>query len=181
MPWSVDLTELATARGPALIGYAYLLTGDLHRAQDLVQEALLRTYGRPGTVSLDSAEAYVRRVVLNLFLDGYRRERAWGRVRHLFATDDRTPAPESGGTGRTDDRIDVQAALATLPPQERACVVLRFYEDLTVPELAGRLGISLGTAKRYLSDGLRRMEHTLGPLDPDPDEVLPLHLDGDRR
>lgn len=179
--WSTELTEFASARGPALIGYAYLLTGDMHRAQDLVQEALVRTYGRPGAVSPDSAEAYVRRVILNLFLDGYRRERAWGRVRHLFVVDDRTPGPESGGPARTDDRVDVQVALAMLPPRERACVVLRFYADLTVPALAGQLGISLGAAKRYLSDGLRRMEQTLGPLAPDPHETLPLHLDGDRR
>lgn len=182
MTWSAQLTALAEDRGPALVGYAYLLTGDLHRSQDLVQEALLRAYGRPGAVTLDSAEAYVRRTILNLFLDGYRRDRAWGRVRHMFAAADDDPrSQESSLPTLTADRLDVQAALAGLPPRERACVVLRFYEDLTVPALADELGISLGAAKRYLSDGLRRLEATLGPVARPAGEVVPLHLEGERR
>lgn len=172
MGWPEDLTALATERGPALVGYAYLLTGDLHRAEDLVQEALLRTYGRPragqGPVW---AEAYVRRVILNAFLDGYRRDRAWGRVRHLFASppDGAVPHGSPDVAARTADRVDVQQALAGLPPRERACVVLRFFEDLTVPAIADHLGISLGAAKRYLSDGVRSLEAVLGPL-PDTSE-----------
>lgn len=175
MVWSSDLTALATDRGPALVGYAYLLTGDLDRAEDLVQDALLRTYGRPRTSDgVEWAEAYVRRVILNTFLDAYRRDRAWGRVRHLFATrsdDDLSPHADQLST-RTADRVDVQAALQTLPPRERACVVLRYYDDLTVPALAQRLGLSEGAAKRYLSDAVRRLEGVLGPL-PDASETQP--------
>lgn len=165
MSWSQDLTALASERGPSLVGYAYLLTGDLHRAEDLVQEALLRTYGRPrhGT-GVAGAEAYVRRVVLNTFLDGYRRERVWGRVRHLVAAPTEDVRAPSDVASRTAERVDVQEALGLLPPRERACVVLRFYEDLTVPAVAERLGISLGAAKRYLSDALRRLEAVLGPV-----------------
>ena len=163
---SEDLTALVRDRGSALVGYACLLTGDLHRAEDLVQEALVRTYARPVTAEVAWTEAYVRRVVLNTFLDGYRRERAWGRIRHLFAS----AGEEPRGWGQADvadgtvDRVDVQAALQSLPPRERACVVLRFYDDLTVPALAARLGITDGTAKRYLSDGTRRLVALLGPL-----------------
>lgn len=191
MSWSDELATLAVERGPALVGYAYLLTGDLHRAEDLVQEALLRTFGRPGRAEADLvwAEAYVRRVVLNAYLDGYRKDRSWGRVRHLVAVRDHGDrAADTDGDGPLDparttaDRVDVQRALATLPPRERACVVLRYFEDLTVPAVADRLGISLGTAKRYLSDALRRLEPVLGPLEPPTaqDDVAPVRLT-DRR
>lgn len=94
MAWGEELTTVALERGPALVGYAYLLTGDLDSARDLVQEALVRTYGRPRTASdLAWVEAYVRRVILNIYLDAYRRDRAWGRVRHLFVV------PEAGPPG----------------------------------------------------------------------------------
>ena len=59
----------------------------------------------------------------------------------------------------------MQRALASLSPRERACVVLRFYDDLTVPALADRLGISGGAAKRYLSDALHRLAGLLGPIE----------------
>src|SRR5690606_20016391 len=68
--------------------------------------------------------------------------------------------PEAGAV----DRIDVAAALRELSPRERACVVLRFYEDLTVPDIADALALSQGSVKRYLSDGVRRMESLLGPM-----------------
>ena len=162
MGWGEDLGALAAQRGPALVGYAFLLTGDLDRAEDLVQEALVRAFSRRASERNDVewAEAYVRRVILNTFLDGYRRGQLWRGVRHLL-TDSTS---REGPAVAIQARIDVRAALLQLPPRERACVVLRFYEDLTVPGVAERLGISAGTAKRYLSDGLSRLERLLGPL-----------------
>ena len=190
MAWGDDLAELAATRGSALVGYAYLLTGDLDRAQDLVQEALARAFGRPRRGADPTwAEAYVRRTILNVFLDGYRRERLWARSRHLFAVrDDSGGGGQTGRAGRggdevasrTADHVDVQAALATLPPRERACVVLRFYDDLTVPALADRLGISAGAAKRYLSDGVRRLEAVLGDV-PEPTDVVDVRPSGRSR
>jgi RNA polymerase sigma-70 factor (ECF subfamily) len=180
MAWGDELAALTTDRGPALVGYAYLLTGDLESARDLVQEALVRTYGRPRSASVEWVEAYVRRVILNIYLDGYRRDRAWGRVRHLFVAPDAGP-PDTEHATRTADHVDVQAALQGLPPRERACVVLRF-DDLTVPALAERLGISEGAAKRYLSDGVRRLEAVLGPVPEghgEVDDVRP--VEGSRR
>lgn len=172
MAWGEELTTVALGRGPALVGYAYLLTGDLDSARDLVQEALVRTYGRPRTASdLAWVEAYVRRVILNIYLDAYRRDRAWGRVRHLFVVPEAGPPRDPDPATRTADQVDVQAAPQTLPPRERACVVLRFYDDLTVPALADRLGISEGAAKRYLSDAVRRLAGSLGPVRVGDDEV----------
>ncbi|HEY3544729.1 MAG TPA: sigma factor-like helix-turn-helix DNA-binding protein, partial [Propionicimonas sp.] len=63
-----------------------------------------------------------------------------------------------------DERLDVMSALRDLPRQQRACVVLRFYEDLTVAEIADHLGVSQGAVKRYLSMGVHALERTLGPV-----------------
>ena len=60
---------------------------------------------------------------------------------------------------------DVHAALALLPPRERACVMLRYFDDLTVPQIGRQLGIAEGSVKRYLSDGIARLERSLGSLE----------------
>jgi len=182
MAWGDELADLAARRGPALVAYAYLLVGDLDRAQDLAQEALARAFGRPrrGT-DLTWVEAYVRRTILNAFLDGTRRDRLWARSRHLFVVGDERPCEGDALAARTADHVDVQQALALLPPRERACVVLRFYDDLTVPAIAERLDISEGAAKRYLSDGVRRLEAVLGSVEETPAaEVVEVRASGRR-
>lgn len=155
------MATLARERGKALTGYAYLLTGDLRDAEDLVQDALVKTFVRGKHVEAGAAETYVRRAILTTYIDGYRRRRRWDDVRHLLARPEHHEGPEDPAA-RT---VDVQAALRSLPPQQRACVVLRFYDDLTVPEVADRLGLSPGTVKRYLSVAVHRMEGLLGPLE----------------
>jgi RNA polymerase sigma-70 factor (ECF subfamily) len=155
------MVALATTRGRALTGYAYLLTGSVADAEDLVQEALLKVFlGRPGAGPV--TEAYVRRAILNLYVDGYRRRRRWWAARPRLADADTVPAHDAA----VAVRADVQAALAQLPRQQRACVVLRFYEDLTAEAIADRLGLATGTVKRYLSLATDRLEHLLGPVDP---------------
>lgn len=159
--WEQTLDELVRTRGSALVGYAYLLCGDRREAEDLVQDALVKTFSRGrGGLETHSLEGYVRRAVLTTYVDGFRRRRRWATVRHLLAPDDVGPGHEPG----VADRMDVAAALAHLSPRERACVVLRFYEDLTVPGIADALSLSQGSVKRYLSDGVRRMEGLLGPM-----------------
>lgn len=154
------MATVARERGAALGAYAYLLTGDLRDAEDLVQDALVKTFVRGRRIELSSAEGYVRTVILSTWIDGYRRRRQWERVRHLFVRGDHQDGPaETVGT-----RSDVQAALAQLSRQQRACVVLRYYDDLTVPEVAARLGLAPGTVKRYLSVAVGRLESLLGPL-----------------
>jgi RNA polymerase sigma factor (sigma-70 family) len=126
---------------------------------------------QPGVHPLDggavTAEAYVRKAILTLYLDAYRRRRRWTGVRHLIATDDHARGPESGATARAD----VAAALSSLPPRERACVVLRYFEDYTVPQIAEALGLAQGTVKRYLADAtgtLRSVLHSApGPATTD--------------
>ena len=155
------VTRLLAERSRALTGYAYLLCGDVHDAEDLVQDALVKTFARRRAgLALDSAEAYVRRAVLTLYLDGWRKRKRWS-VRLPAAAE---LAERAGHADAVGDRVDVVAALATLPRQQRACVVLRFYEDRTVAEIADALGVGDGTVKRYLSLAMRRLEGLLGPI-----------------
>ncbi|MCP2263518.1 sigma-70 family RNA polymerase sigma factor [Promicromonospora thailandica] len=184
MGWHEDLELLATERGGVLVGYAYTLCGDVRQAEDLVQEALVRYCSRlvrpggrrgraaPGmqAVPLDGpdeperravrhTEAYVRRMVLNLYLDGWRRRRRWSDIEPRVAVDDHVRFPDSGITARAD----VVRALDRLTPRQRACVVLRYFEDLSIEQVADRLGNAPGTVKRHLHDALRVLRDVLEP------------------
>ncbi|QHT56750.1 sigma-70 family RNA polymerase sigma factor [Cellulomonas sp. H30R-01] len=176
MTWEDDLGRVVAERGGALVAYARLLTGDLHAAQDLVQDALVNAFTRRRRGPVDEVEAYVRRAILNAYLDGWRRRRRLDQVVHLVAT--QTHAADQ--TSAAGDRADVAAALDALSPRERACVVLRFYDDLTLPEIGHRLGVSDGAVKRYLSDARRRLEPLLGPQ-PDLLDDVPTIAKGARR
>lgn len=159
--WPDIMEELVRDRERALLGYAYLVCGNATEAQDLVQDALVRTFSkpRPGLTAL-KAEAYVRRAITSTYVDRYRRRQRWQAVQHLFTGEhDTAEIPE------LDMSADIHAALALLPPRERACVVLRYFDDLTVPEIGRQLGIAGGTVKRYIADGIARLERSLGPLD----------------
>jgi RNA polymerase sigma-70 factor (ECF subfamily) len=162
--WDDALDALVRERGAALVRYATLLTGDPREAEDLTQEALVRTFSRArGTLRERAAvEGYVRRAILNAYLDGHRRRQLWSGVRHMVARAESEP----GHDRAADDRTDVEMALAQLPPRLRATVVLRFYDDLTVPEIARRLAVSDGAVKRYLHDGVAALEQLLGPVRP---------------
>jgi RNA polymerase sigma-70 factor (ECF subfamily) len=183
--WEDELDELMRVRGGALVRYAYMLSGDRALAEDLVQDALVKVYsrlrGRPGrgpvgaaegssAHDLDSpftnAEGYVRRAVLTIYLDGYRKRQRWGGIKHLLADD----ASTRGADQAASARVDVMAALAQLGARERACVVLRYFEDMTVPQIAESLGTAQGTVKRYLSDATRNMQEILRPDDFRPAE-----------
>jgi len=83
--WEQALDELVRTRGTALVGYAYLLCGDRREAEDLVQDALVRTFARGRLTEAAALEGYVRRTLLNTYLDGFRRRRRWAAVRHLVA------------------------------------------------------------------------------------------------
>jgi len=156
------MSALSRERGKALTGYAYLLTGEMRDAEDLVQDALIKTFlrRRSGLV-LDHAEAYVRRAILTTFIDVSRRRRRWNDRRHLVARAESDGGHEAGAA----EHADVEAALQALSPQQRACVVLRFYDDLTVPEIADRMKLAPGTVKRYLNLAIHHLQGLLGPVE----------------
>jgi RNA polymerase sigma-70 factor (ECF subfamily) len=193
--WDDELGDLVARRGRALNSYAYLLCGNAQQAEDLVQDALVKVFsqlrrpptGRRGTVrtvDLDadppgrpeivSTEGYVRSTILTLYLDGYRRRRRWTGVRHLVATEVAVRGPEAPASARAD----VAAALAGLTPRQRACVVLRYFEDLTVPQVAAALGSAEGTVKRHLHDAMAAMH---GALHDDHSDADPHHDPAERR
>ncbi|MGV8895611.1 MAG: sigma-70 family RNA polymerase sigma factor [Rhodoglobus sp.] len=156
--WEGILTRLVAERGDALTRYAYLVSGSEDDASDLVQEALVKTFGRlRNGFTIASAEAYVRRTILNTFLDGGRRTSNWRKIAHLQASPEITEAADAS----TDASVDLRHQLMRLTPRERACVVLRYYEDLTVASIADELEISQGAVKRYLSDALAKMAVSL--------------------
>ena len=152
--WEQTVTRLVAERGDALTRYAYFISGSRDDASDLVQDALVQTFGRlRNGFSIESAEAYVRRAILNSYLDRGRRSTLWRRIAHLQSGQE----IEQARDGETDARIDLRRTLMTLAPRERACLVLRYYEDLKVDDIAEELQISAGAVKRYLSDGLGKL------------------------
>jgi len=155
--WPQVLEELLDARGRELKRYAFVLCGSHDEANDLVQEALVKVLSRPAVGRLRSAEAFVKKVIANEFIDRARARGRWSRYLSRLVPvadhDDWTTGVERAGA--------VRSALDVLSRQQRLCVVLRYYEDLTVPQIAGVMGCSDGTVKRYLSDALARLKPQL--------------------
>lgn len=154
--WESTVVALVEQRGDALSRYARLLCGSADDAADLVQDALVKTFGRLGNgFTVAGAEAYVRRAILTTYLDGGRRRSRWRRIAHLAAV------PETVEASDPAERLDLLDQLTRLSPRERACIVLRYFDDLKVDDIAGGLGISPGAVKRYLSDGLAKLQVAL--------------------
>ncbi len=148
MDGSAEFGEFVATRGAALSRSAYLLTGDHHLAQDLVQIALTRTAGRWHRLAGGSPEAYARRVMINERISWWRRHRYAVEIpssaEMLVEIAPHAVADPAAAVVR---RQAVMAALARLPARQRAAIVLRFFEDLTGASAAEQLGCSIGTVK----------------------------------
>ena len=156
--WEQVLAEVVRTRRAALVGYACLFALNRIDGEDLVQEALVRTFARRRSFAdARAAEGYLRAAIRTSFLDRARRGKSSAGRAHLFLMED-ARGPESS----VPAVIDVRAALAVLAPRERACVVLRFFDDLSVADIAGELGLSEGAVKRYLSDATTKLRAQLG-------------------
>lgn len=156
-----EFTEFVHVVWPGLYRTAYLMLGEHQLAEDLVQTSLAKTYASWRKVKEpDAAPAYARVVLANTAASWFRR-RSWRNERPTEILPD--PGVEHDPTTRTA----VVAALATLAPRQRAVVVLRYYDDLSVREVAHALGISEGTVKSQTSDALARLRTVLG------DDVVP--------
>lgn len=140
--------EFAAARLPSLMRCAVLLCGDREEAQDLVQEALTRTLVKWHKIAkMEQPYAYVRRIVTNEFLSARRR----GRIRTVPLDGHDASVPPDPGPGGGDE---LWRMLAELPRQQRAVLVLRYYEGLTDDEIATTLNCRPGTVRGYASRAL---------------------------
>jgi RNA polymerase sigma-70 factor (sigma-E family) len=147
-----DFREFADACADALFRSALLLCGDRGRAEDLVQEALLSTYGAwPRIRHANRREAYARRCILNGWL-------SWNRKRSSaeLPVDRMAESIIAEEEPRLEGR-DVMSALGRLPPRQRAVIVLRYYEDLTEKQTARLLRCSVGTVKSQSSAALVKL------------------------
>ena len=149
-----EFEEYMAARQPSLLRTAYLLTGDRHTAEDLVQTALAKLYlslGQ-GAGAASSLDGYVRRILVNENNSLWRR--AWKKRE---VTTDELPE-QAHVTDRHDhgERSALWEFVQTLPRKQRAVIVLRYYEDLSEAEVADILGISVGTVKSQASRALAR-------------------------
>ena len=145
--------DFVAARSAALLRSAWLLTGDEVTARDLVQAALVKARARwAWLVRQDAPEAYVRRIMLSTFLAWRWRWRGELPVAVVPGRPRQRDTP-----AEADIRRAVSHALRTLPPRQRAMVVLRFFDDLTEAQAAEVLGCSVGTVKSQTAKALSRL------------------------
>jgi len=156
--------ELVRDRSPRLLGYGVVLTGSLADAEDLLHDAIVKTFGRGRRFDhLNVAEQYVRRTMQTLAIDRHRSRLAF----HRAIDRDREPEREPRDL---DVALDVESALALLSDRERVCVVLRFYDDMTTSAIAQHLDLADGTVKRYLSNAVEKLRPRMG-LDRDAEKA----------
>ncbi|MEU3951937.1 SigE family RNA polymerase sigma factor [Streptomyces achromogenes] len=153
-----EFQSFMVGRWPRLMRTAFLLTGEQHAAEDLVQSTLEQVYTAWRRVgSADDPEAYVRRVMINVHARKHRR-----RLREFLAPrDDSGLVREVADTGdriaQADDRSALLKALAQLPARQREAVVLRYWEDLTETQAAEAMGCSVGTVKSSAAKGIAKL------------------------
>lgn len=157
----MQFEEFAADRLPAVLRFAGVLTGDRALAEDVVQEVLLRASQRWSQLQdLDHPEAYVRKMIVNEYLDWRRRN--W---RLLFSgaaheVDNRTSPDHAGQHAERDALL---AELDKLPKRQRAVLVLRYYEGLSDAEISDVLGCAPGTVRGYAFRALAKLRVELGP------------------
>src|SRR5688572_4436860 len=149
-----DFEAFVRGRWVALLRTAYLLTGDRHLAEDLLQESLAVAARHWDRVCRAGApEAYVRRVLYTRSVDAWR----WRRRQPLPTDRREAAATGADSSADSDRRVVLAAALARLTPRQRAVLVLRFYEDRTEQQTAELLGCSVNTVKSQTRHALGRL------------------------
>ena len=150
--------EYVGARRALMHRTAFVLTGDHHHAEDLVQQVLTRLYVRwPKVERMDSVDGYVRRMLVNANVDRVRRRREHADL----DTVDLPVQPFD-----SDSVLDLHQALATLAPGQRRVVVLRHLWGLSVEETAETLGVAPGTVKSQTADAINRLRDLMAPTEP---------------
>ncbi|GAA2741289.1 MULTISPECIES: SigE family RNA polymerase sigma factor [Kitasatospora] len=159
METALDFEEFASTRARRLFQVAYLMCGDWHQAQDLVQTTLAKMFSVWGRLRRGQDEpgldAYARKVLLRYYLS-QRRLRRSGEI----VSADLPDSPEA--PAGSELRLTLAAALRLLPPRNRAVVVLRYLEDRSIEEVAELMEISQGAVKSLNSRSLAKLREILG-------------------
>jgi len=155
-----DYTAYVEGAWPRLFRTAYALTGDVSSADDLLQATLVKVYVHWRKVlRADSPDAYVRRIMVNQAASTWRSR---GRRREVLASEPRPEtANDPGFDGDLATSDELWQLVHTLPPRQRAVVVLRYYEDLSEREIADVLGIAAGTVKGLASAAMSKLRDRL--------------------
>ncbi|MFC0712910.1 SigE family RNA polymerase sigma factor [Cellulomonas biazotea] len=156
-----EFTAFVRSATPALTRTAWLLCGDVHQADELVQSALVRTYLAWPRARERDPLAYARRALANQRIETWRRRRR----EVLVAPPDVPDSGRPSDAERVAQRDQLVRALATLSARQRRVVVLRHFEGLSEREVADDLGISVGTVKSTASRSLARLRDVMGDLD----------------
>jgi RNA polymerase sigma-70 factor (sigma-E family) len=150
-----EFTEFYGARVRALRRIAYLVVHDWHAAEDVTQRALVKVYRAWPRINKPTLEAYVRRAVVNEALTHASR-----RARDVVVPE----VPDRPAPSEPDQQFELGAALAALPPQQRAVVALRFVDDLSVADTAEALQIAEGTVKSHTSKAMATLRRYVPQL-----------------
>lgn len=148
-----EFAEYVEARALTMRRTAFLLCGDWHRAEDVVQSALIKLYVAWSRVRKDTLDAYARKVLVRTAIDESRR----GFFQHERPVES---VPERAAAEAASD-LDLREALDALPPGQRTVVVLRYWEDLSITETARLLGRTEGTVKSQAAKGLAALRTLL--------------------
>ena len=163
-----QFTEFATLASPRLRRTAFLLCGDWHTAEDLAQTALAKVFVSWRRISRqDAAQAYATRTLVNSYLAAPAPQARHARCCSARLPDRAVPAPAP------ELRLVVLDALAALPPKARAVVVLRYWEDLSVEQVADLLGCSTGNVKSQSARALDKLRALLADAAPTPSPACP--------
>lgn len=155
-----DFADYVRARQRRLLRAAYLVCGDEHLAQDLLQGALIKLALNWSKVKDEHPDAFVRRILYRDAVSAWRKRR-----REVLGRDDAIGELHAlQPAGDQDQHLDLMRALHQLPPRQRAVIVLRYFEDRTEHEAADALGVSVGTVKSQTHDAVRRLRILLPDL-----------------
>jgi RNA polymerase sigma-70 factor (sigma-E family) len=157
-----EFAAFVRANTPALLRTAYLLTGNALRAEELVQDTMVRLYPKWDRVAAaDVPLAYVRRSLANAFVNERR------RPVHREIAFDVLPeyAEQRDPTGQLDDRDQIWQLLERLPDRQRAALVMRYFHDLPDEEIGAALGCRVGTVRSLISRGLATLREQAGGAD----------------
>ncbi len=172
--WSGDgaheaFHDYVAARGPVLLRMAHHLAGNPTDAEDLLQTALIKTYLAWDRINDRRAiDGYVRRAMVNINISWWRRRKL---EEYPSAEIPEVPVPDAAVQGRAYELLE--QALDRLPDRQRTAIVLRYYEDMSEPEIAKTLGISIGTVKSTVSRAMAKLRGDLAAPSAVPPAVQP--------